>query len=217
MDHATLTVLRERHPAWRLLASPHAPLLASFLHRTFVAPNVRTMSEADLGEALEDELFALREQSGSQAYPKTAPEYLDDWAAPDKGWLRKFYKTGTDEAQYDLTPATEKAIAWVASLTERPFVGTESRLHTVVELLRQIAHGTEPDPESRLVELRRRRAEIDAAMTAIVDRKIGALDIAAHPFFDDDATIARYFELGCEVKGLGRGHIQRIKQAVRRT
>ncbi len=33
----------------------------------------------------------------------------------------------------------------------------------------------------------------------------------------DDATIARYFELGCEVKGLGRGHIQRIKQACRRT
>lgn len=31
----------------------------------------------------------------------------------------------------------------------------------------------------------------------------------------DDATIARYFELGCEVKGLGRGHIQRIKQACR--
>jgi UDP-N-acetyl-D-mannosaminuronate dehydrogenase len=32
----------------------------------------------------------------------------------------------------------------------------------------------------------------------------------------DDARIRRYFELGCEVKGLGRGHIQRIKEAVRR-
>ena len=32
----------------------------------------------------------------------------------------------------------------------------------------------------------------------------------------DDATISRYFELGCEVKGLGRGHIQRLKQAVRK-
>ncbi len=32
----------------------------------------------------------------------------------------------------------------------------------------------------------------------------------------DDATIRRYFELGCEVKGLGRGHIQRIKKSVRR-
>ena len=32
----------------------------------------------------------------------------------------------------------------------------------------------------------------------------------------DDGRIRRYFELGCEVKGLGRGHIQRIKEEVRR-
>lgn len=32
----------------------------------------------------------------------------------------------------------------------------------------------------------------------------------------DDARIRRYFELGCEVKGLGRGHIQRIKDSVRK-
>ncbi|MGD8387610.1 MAG: nucleotide sugar dehydrogenase [Desulfobacteraceae bacterium] len=32
----------------------------------------------------------------------------------------------------------------------------------------------------------------------------------------DDARIERYFELGCEVKGLGRGHINRIKDRVRR-
>ena len=31
---------------------------------------------------------------------------------------------------------------------------------------------------------------------------------------DDD--IRRYFALGCEVKGLGRGHIQRIKEDVRK-
>jgi len=31
----------------------------------------------------------------------------------------------------------------------------------------------------------------------------------------DDARIQRYFELGCEVKGMGRGHIQRIKERVR--
>jgi len=32
--------------------------------------------------------------------------------------------------------------------------------------------------------------------------------------FDDD-TIRRYFELGCEVKGLGRGHVKRIKDEVK--
>ncbi len=31
-----------------------------------------------------------------------------------------------------------------------------------------------------------------------------------------DEKIKRYFELGCEVKGLGRGHIQRIKEETRR-
>ncbi|MDZ4325288.1 MAG: DUF3375 family protein, partial [Pseudomonas sp.] len=41
MNHATLVTLRDRHPAWRLLASPHAPLVANFLHRVFVAPNER--------------------------------------------------------------------------------------------------------------------------------------------------------------------------------
>jgi len=132
LDFASLATLRDRHPAWRLLASQHAPLVASFLHRAYVAPNVRVMSEADLAEALEDELFALREQLGTDAYPKGAQDYLNDWAAPDKGWLRKFYKPGTDEAQFDLTPATEKAIAWLLTLSERPFVGTESRLLTLL-------------------------------------------------------------------------------------
>jgi len=32
----------------------------------------------------------------------------------------------------------------------------------------------------------------------------------------DDAAIRRYFELGCEVKGLGRGHIQRLKKEFRK-
>ncbi|WP_313913494.1 DUF3375 domain-containing protein [Tahibacter sp.] len=179
MDHATLASLRDRHPAWRLLASPHAPLVASFLHRVFVAPNVRLMSEANLAEALEDELFALREQIGTNAYPKAAPEYLNDWAAPDKGWLRKFYKPGTDEAQFDLTPATEKAIAWLVSLTERPFVGTESRLLTLFALLEQISAGTEADPIKRVDDLRKKRDELDAEITRVLAGDVPLLDDTA--------------------------------------
>ncbi|TSE35224.1 DUF3375 domain-containing protein [Tepidimonas charontis] len=179
MDHATLSALRDRHPAWRLLASPHAPLVASFLHRVFVAPNVRVMSEADLAEALEDELYALREQLGAEAYPKSAIEYLNDWAAADKGWLRKFYKPGTDEAQFDLTPATEKAIAWLLSLTDRPFVGTESRLLTLFTLLEQISTGTETDPSKRLADLRARRNALDAEIARLLAGEVLILDDTA--------------------------------------
>ncbi|MEQ8230702.1 MAG: DUF3375 domain-containing protein [Gammaproteobacteria bacterium] len=179
LDFASLSSLRDRHPAWRLLASPHAPLVASFLHRVFVAPNVRVMSEADLTEALEDELFALREQSGPESYPKGAQEYLNDWAVPDKGWLRKFYKPGTDEAQFDLTPATEKAIAWLLSLTERPFVGTESRLLTLFALLEQISAGTEADPVKRVADLRKKRDELDAEIARVLAGDVPLLDDTA--------------------------------------
>ena len=179
LNHATLASLRDKHPAWRLLASPHAPLVAGFLHRVFVAPNVRTMSEADLAEALEDELFALREQLGPAAYPQRAAEYLSDWCAPDKGWLRRFYKPGTDEAQFDLTPATEKAVAWLASLTERPFVGTESRLLTLFSLLEQISAGTEADPAKRLAELQRRRDALDAEIARAEAGDVALLDDTA--------------------------------------
>ena len=77
LDFATLDALRTHHPAWRLLRSDHAALVASFLHRVFVTPNVRVMAAADLAEALEDELYALRLQLGDGAFPKPGLEYLN--------------------------------------------------------------------------------------------------------------------------------------------
>jgi hypothetical protein len=179
MDFATLDTLRSHHPAWRLLRSDHAPLVASFLHRVFVVPNVRVMAAADLSEALEDELYALRQRLGESAFPKPALDYLNDWAGPEKGWLRKFYARDSDEPQFDLTPATEKAIAWLGSLTERSFVGTESRLLTLFELLKQMSEGSEADPEKRVAELQKRRDEIDAEITRVLAGDVPLLDDTA--------------------------------------
>ncbi|CAM5778685.1 DUF3375 domain-containing protein [Castellaniella caeni] len=182
LDFATLDALRTHHPAWRLLRSDHAPLIASFLQRVFVEPNVRVMAAADLAEALEDELYALRLQlgdKGASAFPKSALDYLNDWAQPDKGWLRKFYKTGTDEAQFDLTPATEKALVWLVQLSERQFVGTESRLLTLFDLLKQISAGSDADPDRRLADLRQKRAELDAEIARVEAGEIEVLDETA--------------------------------------
>jgi flagellar motility protein MotE (MotC chaperone) len=179
MDFTTLDTLRTHHPAWRLLRSDHAPLVASFLSRVFVQPNVRVMAAADLAEALEDELYALRERLGEGAFPKPALDYLNDWAGPEKGWLRKFYARDSDEPQFDLTPATEKAIAWLGTLTERSFVGTESRLLTLFELLKQMSEGSEADPEKRIAELAKRRDEIDAEIARVLGGDVPLLDDTA--------------------------------------
>ena len=179
LDFTTLDLLRQNHPAWRLLNSPHAPLVVSFLQRVFIAPNERVIAQADLVETLEDYLFALRERLGTEAFPKAALEYLNDWAGNDKGWLRKFYHQGSDEPYFDLTPATEKAITWLGALTERAFIGTESRLLTLFELLKQISSGSETDPQARIAELQKRRDEIDAEIARVLDGDMPLLDDTA--------------------------------------
>jgi hypothetical protein len=73
----------------------------------------------------------------------------------------RFYPDGQAEAAYDATSDVERAYRWVAELEKRAFVGTESRLQTVVELLRQIVHGADANPDARIEQLRRRRAELD--------------------------------------------------------
>jgi hypothetical protein len=179
LDFHTLDMQRRQHPAWRLLLADSAPLVASFLHRVFVQPNVRVMAQAPLVEALEDTLYGLRETLGQQVFPKSAQAYLNDWAANDKGWLRKFYPLGSDEPHYDLTPPTERALAWLASLSERSFVGTESRLLTLFGLLKQMNDGSETSPEARLAELHAQRAAIDAEMARVQEGDLALLDDTA--------------------------------------
>ena len=99
------------------------------------------------------------------SFPKPARAYLDDWAAAESGWLRKYYPEGSDEPHFDATPAVEKALQWVRALAERDFVGTESRLNTIFDLLRQIVFGTEPDPVARIEELRRQQRQLTRAGT----------------------------------------------------
>lgn len=78
-------------------------------------------------------------------------------------------------------------------------------------------------------DLQKAMQDIDALVLAVPHepyRKLTpeqVVEAAGHPIavidcfgMLDDATITRYFELGCEVKGLGRGHVQRIKKSVQK-
>lgn len=159
MDYHQLVLQRRSHPAWRLLAADHAPMIASFLHRSFVAPNMRTIPRQELAAQLDDRLYQLHEAEGQVLYPKSATAYLDDWASDERGWLRKYYPPGQDEPHYDLTSPAEQAIEWLDSLGQRAFIGTESRLMTVFDLLKQIVDGTELNPRMRIEELLETRVE----------------------------------------------------------
>jgi hypothetical protein len=176
MDYELLASLRRHHPAWRLLAADNAPFVIAFLHDCFIRPNVRALSEDEITLRLEDHLHRLRERLGDGAPARNAGEYLQDWADNAKGWLRRYYPPSSDEPHYDLTPAAERAIQWLASLEQRRFIGAESRLKLVFELLREIAEGSETNPELRIAELVRRRELLEAEIDAIRDGRLSLLD-----------------------------------------
>jgi hypothetical protein len=161
-----------------LLAAGHAPLVVSFLHRTFIATNVRTLSQSELVSRLEDFLYDLRQGAGDGAFPRRALEYLEDWSGDEYGWLRRYYPPDNDEPHFDLTPATERALDFVVSLAEARPVSTESRLLTIFELLRQLTEGTETNAEARVAELEERRAAIDADIRRLRDGHVDLMDPA---------------------------------------
>lgn len=194
MEFDDIDALRRGHPAWRLLRADNAPLIVSFLGRVFVEGNARSVPMAELTARLDDCLFALNERLGEGFFPKTAKAYLDDWSGPDSGWLRKYYPSGSDEVHFDATPAVEKAVSWIAGLQARTFVGTESRLNTVFDLLRQMAVGADGDRDSRLEELRRRREHLDA--------EIARVEAGEVPVLDGTALRDRYQQFSETARGL---------------
>ena len=70
----------------------------------------------------------------------------------------------------------ERALQWVRGLQERDFVGTESRLNTIFDLLRQIVFGTEADPAAKIEELRRQQRTLDDEIARIEAGEATMLD-----------------------------------------
>lgn len=193
MNLEDLDRLWERHPAWRLLRARNAPLVLSFLGDYFLDGNRGAVPAGVLTTALDDHLYAIH-RGEPERYTATPGDYLDDWSSPESGWLRRFYQAGSDEVHYEATPTLEKAHRFVESLQERSFVGTESRLHTLIGLLRQIVHGSETDPATRIAELERRRDALDAELA---EARAGRFSV-----LDDTALRERYHQFSSTAREL---------------
>lgn len=176
MDYFSLESLRRAHPAWRLLTASNASLIISFLYHCFIRPNTRAVPHEVLAAQLDDHLFQVHAKLGDTAFPKAGSAYLDDWSSNECAWLRKFYPPGSDEPHYDITPATEKVIDWLSTFRRRQFVGTESRLMTVLDLLHQMTEGMELDPVARIAELEKRKAQIEADIARIRGGQVLVMD-----------------------------------------
>ncbi|MCW2276947.1 DUF3375 domain-containing protein [Heliophilum fasciatum] len=177
MEYQDLEILRKKNPAWRLLVSHQAAFVIAFLYKEFILSNRRAVAETELIGQLDSFIYFLNQGRKEPLFPRSGRDYLDEWANDDHGWLRKFYPTGQDEPHFDLTSVAQRAIDWIISLgQQQAFIGTESRLITVFNLLHQIVEGAETDPERRIAELERRKAEIEAEINRVKNGQIDVMD-----------------------------------------
>lgn len=183
MEIQDLQYLREGHAGFRLFRSQHFAFTASLFWKRFVRANQRALDEVTLLEAIEDHLY----QSPHEVCPQTpARDILKHWV--EAQYLRQYYSERDDVARYELTVSIEKALDWVYSLRPRSFVGTESRLRTIYELLLQIREQTEKDTQMRVNLLMAERQKI----TDEIDRVLrGELS-----FLTDVQVKERFAQLG---------------------
>jgi hypothetical protein len=173
------------------LRSPHFALLASFLHRAFLAKNRRAIPYQELIDALEHHLQDIADSHGPELFPKSARAYVDDWINSRGGYLRKYLPLQSDEPECDLLPEIEKALRWIEEMQGRRFVGTESRLKLLLELIGDLVHGTTEDGATKLATLRARKAEIEQAICAVElgqDTGMSATQIRERLFFLGDLS-----------------------------
>lgn len=197
LEYDEIAYFRANSRAWKLLRADTSPLVLAVLGTIFIVENVRTISETDLVSRVDDALYLLNQSARvssddgptvvdvhvgddwAATYPRSAREYVDTWSSAGNGWLRKFYPDGAREAHYDATMELEKAYTFVTGLPSRSFVGTQSRLQTIVELLREIVAGADADPNAQLAELRRRRDVLDAEIARAESGELSPLDPVA--------------------------------------
>jgi len=97
----------------------NAPLVLSFLHRVFVADNVRSISATELASRLDDELYALNQRDGERGgrrFPKPAKAYLDDWAAPEVTFDNAGVGGSTGTTPDTVTQMAHDAIAFLTAM-----------------------------------------------------------------------------------------------------
>ena len=166
MDHDQLMFDLRQSASVRLLKSPNAPLVLSFLHRLFKREQLASAPYLLVLERLDAALEALNERHPG-LYPLGAAAYLKQWSDEEHQIVRIIVRGSDEETTVELTVEAERAISWVEELYRREFVGTESRFLSIFGLLEEIVARSTEDVEQRLAQLEQERAALDAEIARI--------------------------------------------------
>jgi hypothetical protein len=164
MDYQRLQYDFRHSPSLRLIRSDHAPLILSFLHSQFKVSQRISFPEEEFLLHLENTLEELNSQHLG-GYPKAAEVYLKEWCDPEHRFLRRLSRNNND--LIELTPDTERCLAWLQGFYQTQFVGTESRFLSIFALLSEMVSKSTEDVGERLAQLENEKYAIEAEIERI--------------------------------------------------
>ena len=169
MTYEKLKNLKSYHHTLRLLNSDNFAFTLSFFYLAFIKNGKITLLHSEILSHLDDYLFNLN-QTYEDAYPREAKEYLDEFVSEKNGYLHK-YHGDADEALYELTPYTQKALEFIESLEKKEFVGSRSKFNIIFELLEELEFETTLSDEQRIAELEAKQRALGEEIEAIKNKR----------------------------------------------
>jgi len=169
MTYEYLKTLKKYNQTLKLLNSDNFAMMVGFFYFVFIEKKYITIKHSVIADMLDDYLYDIN-QTYENSYPKSAKEYLDDFVGDKSGYLKK-YHTNEDEAVYELTPYTQKALEFLESLEKREFVGSRSKFNVVFELLEELMFETNLSDKERIDLLQKQKKDIDTQIENIKNTK----------------------------------------------
>jgi hypothetical protein len=147
---------RHNHAAWRLLASPRAPLIVGCLNTLFDGAQ-GGVAEEDALQALSDMLLAFATQD---EFNIDADNTLQQAGRELREWIKRGLVIERGQRIYE-TDALRSAMHFVESLDNRIMTSTASRLSVVQQQIEQLETGINPDPSSRVATIKRKIKQLE--------------------------------------------------------
>lgn len=152
----------EQSPAVMLLRSDHAGFIISFFQSLFGEKQRFQIGYNELVVSL-----GHYNETHNKLLTRKAADYIEIWADEKHRFLRKYYVDGNDEPQVELSYEVSSLISWLHNQGSKDFVGTESRVSALFQMIDKLASHSDTDPKARISKLRQDRDAIDQEITQI--------------------------------------------------
>ena len=152
----------EQSPAVVLLRSDNAGFILSFFQSVFGGTQRFQVGYNELVSSL-----GQFNEANDKVLSRKSSDYIEIWADEKHRFLRKYYVDGNDEPQVELSYEVSSIISWLQTQGSQEFVGTESRVSALLQMIDKLASHSDTDPKARISKLKLEREAIDQEINQI--------------------------------------------------